>query len=292
VKRLENCQAPAKLNLFLHIVGRRADGYHLLQSVFQLIELADTLHFERRDDGEIARAAGPADVPAATDLCVRAARALQSVAKTRLGANITLEKRIPIGGGLGGGSSDAATTLIALNRLWNLGLSRAQLIALAATLGADVAFFLLGGNAFVEGIGDELAPILTPKRHFAVIYPGIAVPTGTIFSAPELTRNTTPLRISDFCASAEPGQLPVLEQDFGHNDLEAAAVARFAEVGAALTWLGRFGKARMSGSGACVFCGFATPEAALEPLEDLPLPWTGWVAKSLDRHPLADWLSD
>ena len=286
------CSAPAKLNLFLHVVGRRPDGYHLLQSAFQLIDLCDTVTLRVREDARIVRRAGAPGVAEDDDLCVRAARALQARTGTTRGAEITLEKNIPLGGGLGGGSSDAASTLIGLNRLWATGLSRGELIEVGLPLGADVPFFLFGRNAFVEGIGESLSALATPARFFCVIHPGVAVPTGEIFRAPELTRNTSPLKMSDFCESTGPGQLPVLEQDFGHNDLEAAAVARFSEVGAALGWLRRFGHARMSGSGACVFCAFDTREDALEPLRSLPSPWLGWVCRGLDDHPLASWVGD
>jgi 4-diphosphocytidyl-2-C-methyl-D-erythritol kinase len=286
------CLAPAKLNLFLHVVGRRDDGRHLLQTVFQLIDLADRLTIEDRADGLIERVGGAAGVAAGDDLCVRAARMLQTATGCSRGARITLEKRIPLGGGLGGGSSDAASTLIALNRLWKIGFSRARLMKLGLLLGADIPFFIFGQNAFAEGVGEELVAIRTPARFFCVIHPGVAVPTKVVFGAPELTRNTSKLKMPDFCASAGPGHLPVLEQDFGHNDLESAAVARFAEVGAALSWLGRFGKARMSGSGACAFSAFDSREEARKPLQELPAPWVGWVCEALELHPLAHWVGD
>lgn len=288
---LRDCLAPAKLNLFLHVIGRRDDGYHLLQSVFQLIDFGDVLHFSARGDGRVARH-GPNVGLAEDDLSVRAARLLQRRTDSALGVDIYLEKRIPIGGGLGGGSSDAATTLLALNRLWQLGLTRRELMAIGLSLGADVPFFLFGRNAFVEGVGEQLTAVVTPERHFALIYPGRALSTALVFGAPELTRNTDPIKMSDFCADAGSGGIPTLANDFGRNDLEPVAAARLPEVAAALEWLGRRGNARMSGSGACVFCAFASQQAALESLLGLPSQWTGWTCSSLPRHPLADWANE
>lgn len=289
-KVLLGCPAPAKLNLFLHVTGRREDGYHSLQTVFQLIDLDDTLDFECLDEPDIMRINALDGVAEEADLCVRAARALQRAADCQLGASITLEKRIPMGGGLGGGSSDAATTLIALNRLWQLKASREDLVSIGATLGADVPFFIFGHNAFAEGIGHELTQIETKARFFAVIHPGISVPTAAIFAAPELTRNRLPIKISDFCAGAQAVATDRLGADFGTNDLEAVAKARFPAVGEALEWLGRFGVARMTGSGACVFAAFDTRDAALSSLEGIPEKWTGWVCASRSSHPLYDWL--
>jgi 4-diphosphocytidyl-2-C-methyl-D-erythritol kinase len=288
--QLLDCAAPAKLNLFLHVIGRRADGYHLLQSVFQLIDLCDRLDFVVRDDGVIERLSALAGVAAEDDLCVRAAKALQSHAGCRLGASIRTRKAIPMGGGLGGGSSDAATTLMALNHLWRLGRSAKELARLGEKLGADVPFFLSGGNAFVEGIGEHITPIATPRHFYAVIHPGVAVPTALIFLASELTRNTLPLKMSDFCASANGAAIERLGVDFGHNDLEAVAKARFPEVARALSWLGQFGHARMTGSGACVFAAFDSRDEASASIESLPGTWKGWVCESYSRHPLADWL--
>ncbi len=292
MKSLLDCPAPAKLNLFLHVIGRREDGYHLLQSAFQLIDLADTLHFERREDARIVRTSELAGIRPDDDLVVRAATALQAASGSRLGVNISLEKRIPLGGGLGGGSSDAATTLIALNRLWECGLSRAALMQIGLTLGADVPFFVFGQNAFAQGVGELLTATGHSSDYYAVIHPGVAVPTALIFSASELTRDTKPVKISDFCASVRPGELPVPMRNFGHNDLEAAAVARFGEVGAALAWLGRSGHARMTGSGACVFGAFESRQAAQQSLLGMPGRWRGWVARGLDQHPLAGWTRD
>jgi len=242
---LHDCPAPAKLNLFLHVVGRRGDGYHLLQSVFQLISLCDMLHFDLREDEQILRVTEVEGVPQESDLIIRAARRLRQAAAARgrtvRGVDIRIDKQIPMGGGLGGGSSDAATTLLALNQLWQLGMSRAELMSLGVSLGADVPFFLLGENAFVEGIGEQLTPVDTPQGWFVVIHPGVAVPTPAIFGAPELTRDTKAVRIADFSAS------PL---GFGKNDLQAVAAHAFPAVAEALEWLSRHGEARMTGSGA------------------------------------------
>lgn len=287
---MTGCLAPAKLNLFLHVVGRRSDGYHLLQSVFQLVDLADRLDFAVRDDGVIERISDFSGVAEHDDLCVRAARALQQASGSTLGASIALEKHIPMGGGMGGGSSDAATTLIALNRLWQLDMSRTELAQIGLTLGADVPFFLAGQNALVEGIGEIITPVTTPTRCYAVIHPGISVPTAVIFGAPELTRNTLPLKMLDFCAGAQAVATERLGADFGHNDLEMVARARFPEVAEALQWLSRFGQARMTGSGACVFAACESSSIAEASIAGLPKTWRGWVCSSLARHPLADWL--
>ena len=278
---LHDCPAPAKLNLFLHVVGRRSDGYHLLQSVFQLISLCDVLHFDRRADANIVRITDVPGVAPKDDLIVRAARSLQQAAIARglppQGVDIRIDKQIPMGGGLGGGSSDAATTLLALNHLWDLGLSRSELMSLGVTLGADVPFFLLGQNAFVEGIGEQLTPIDTPGGCFVVIHPGVAVPTPVIFGSAELTRDTKAVRIADFSAGA-PG--------FGKNDLQAVAAQAFPAVADALKWLSAYGDARMTGSGACVFCRFGSEPEAEAVLKAVPSDWRGWTAQALPRHPL------
>ena len=278
---LHDCAAPAKLNLFLHVVGRRVDGYHLLQSVFQLISLSDRLHFDLRDDERIVRVTDVPGVPQEDDLIIRAARRLQETATARglsvRGVDVRIDKRIPMGGGLGGGSSDAATTLMALNALWKLELPRTELMALGVTLGADVPFFLLGQNAFVEGIGEQLTPVETPDGWFVVIHPGVSVPTPPIFRAAELTRDTKVVRIADFSAS------PL---GFGRNDLQAVAAHEFPAVADALRWLSRHGEARMTGSGACVFCRFGSELEADTVLQALPPTWRGWLVKSLSAHPL------
>ena len=285
MKHLHDCRAPAKLNLFLHVVGRREDGYHLLQSVFQLIDLADVLHFDLRDDEAIVRVTDVPDVPASDDLIVRAAKLLADAVTERggrpAGVNIAIEKCIPMGGGLGGGSSDAATALIALNHLWQAGLTRSELMALGLRLGADVPFFLLGENAFVEGIGERLTEVPTPAAWFVVIHPGISVPTPLIFRAPELTRNTKTVRIADFSAA------PL---GFGKNDLQAVAARAFSPVADAVEWLSSFGEARMTGSGACVFAAFASESEADAVLQSVPAAWRGWKARSLAAHPMANLL--
>lgn len=285
---LPNCPAPAKLNLFLHVVGRRSDGYHLLQSAFQLIDRADMLHFTLRDDAKICRTSDLPGVPAESDLVVRAACLLrQASGKTVPGVDIAVDKRLPMGGGLGGGSSDAATTLIALNHLWKTGLTRSELMALGLQLGADVPFFLFGGNAFVEGIGEALAPLETPDCWYLVIEPGIVVPTAAIFAAPELTRNTNPVRITDFSKG-----LVGVDAGFGKNDLQSVAVSRFPDIAQAIEWLAQYGIARMTGSGSCVFCAFSDERQADDALLRLPRSWAGWKAKSLRQHPLAELLPD
>ncbi|MFZ6690561.1 4-(cytidine 5'-diphospho)-2-C-methyl-D-erythritol kinase [Undibacterium sp. SXout20W] len=275
------CQAPAKLNLFLHVTGRRADGYHLLQTAFQLIDRSDTLDIEIRQDNNIVRTNEIPDVPADSDLIVRAARLLQRSTNCPLGANLTLHKILPMGGGLGGGSSDAASTLIALNHLWQTGLSKTELMQLGLQLGADVPFFIFGDNAFAEGVGEELHAIQTPERWFVVIEPGVQVPTPAIFSAKELTRDTKPVRIADFSSTAEM---------FWKNDLQTVACALFPAVDEAIKWLSQFGNAKMTGSGACVFCAFADESAADKVMQQVPDRWTSWKAKALSRHPMADLL--
>lgn len=266
--------APAKLNLFLHVVGRRADGYHLLQTAFRFIDHGDELGFSVRDDGVVRRVTEIAGVPAEADLCVRAARLLKRHAGSNLGADIELIKRLPIGGGLGGGSSNAATTLIVLNRLWQIGLARGQLQELALELGADVPVFVFGHNAFAEGVGERLAAIQLPPAWYLVLVPETAVSTAEIFSAPELTRNTNAITIAAFSV----GQ--------GRNDLEPVVCRRYPQVAHHLEWLRRYGDARMTGSGACVFCGFETEAQARQLLSELPADMRGFVARGLDRHPL------
>ena len=282
---LHHCAAPAKLNLFLHVTGRRADGYHLLQSVFQLIDLCDELDFDLRDDGRIVRTTDIADVPADADLAVRAARLLQAAAAERgiraPGADIAIHKRLPMGGGIGGGSSDAATTLIVLNHLWQAGFSRAELMRLGLQLGADVPFFLLGENAFVEGIGEQLTPVSTPPAWFVLVHPGVAVPTPIIFRSPELTRDTKVVRIADFSR-----RLPA----YGKNDLQAVAARAFPPVADALKWLSDHGDARMTGSGACVFAAFASESDADAVLRQVPVQWRSWKTQALAAHPLASLL--
>jgi len=276
--------APAKLNLFLHVTGRRADGYHTLQTVFQLIDLSDWLDFERRSDGRIVRE-GDLVGTVEDDLAVRAAQTLQRVSGTDFGATIRVAKRIPAGSGLGGGSSDAATTLIALNRLWEVGLSRAQLSALAVPLGADVAFFLHGTNAFAEGIGEQLTSIDTPPAWYAVTWPQVHVSTREMFGDCGLTRVTEATKIADFSAAA--GHFP--HTLFGANDLEAVARRRFPVIEDALARLQRHGVARMTGSGSAVFVATASEEDARKAVAECPPEWRSWAVQGLREHPLAAW---
>lgn len=267
--------APAKLNLFLHVLGRRPDGMHLLQTVFRFIDLEDRVGLAVRRDGSIRRRDPLPGVPADDDLAVRAARLLREATGCALGAEIALEKRIPMGGGLGGGSSDAATVLVALNRLWGTGLGRDRLAELGVRLGADVPVFVLGENALGEGIGERLRPLALPPAWYLVLAPQVAVSTKEIFSDPTLTRDTEALKIPPFL----PGQ--------GRNDLESVVGRRYPEVARHLDWLrGRVPGARMSGSGACVFGEFDAEGAAREAHAALPGSMRGFVAKGLDRHPL------
>lgn len=266
--------APAKLNLFLHVVGRRADGYHLLQTLFRFVDYGDTLHFAPREDGQVRLLNPLPGVPEESDLTVRAARLLQQAANCTRGADIRLEKRLPMGGGLGGGSSDAATVLLALNHLWQLGLSRERLQALGLTLGADVPVFIFGRTAFAEGVGEALQAVPAAPAWYLVLQPPVAVPTVDIFRAPELKRDTPAMAAADW----RPG--------LGGNDLEPVACARFPEVARHLAWLRRFGRARMSGSGACVFAEFPDQAGAEAAVAQLPPDMRGWVAPGLDSHPL------
>lgn len=275
---MHHCPAPAKLNLFLHVTGRRADGYHLLQTAFQLIDRCDLLHYDVRDDRVIRRSSDIDGVPHDSDLVVRAARLLQQATDTPHGATIALEKHLPMGGGLGGGSSDAATTLIVLNHLWQTGLTRNELMRLGLQLGADVPFFLLGKNAFAEGVGEDLIEVATPAQWFVIIEPGVSIPTAVIFTSPELTRDTKPVTLLDFSGA---------QKNFGKNDLQSVAIKQFPSVGDAIEELGQFGAARMTGSGACVFCAFATQELAQTVATKIAPRWKAWVAQALDRHPLA-----
>jgi 4-diphosphocytidyl-2-C-methyl-D-erythritol kinase len=292
LRALYEVPAPAKLNLFLHIVGRRADGYHLLQSPFVLIDWADTLHFERRDDGRLARHdLGPA-LPE-DDLCLRAARALRVASGTALGADIHIDKQVPWGAGMGGGSSDAASTLLALNRLWGLNLPRAQLAAIGLKLGADVPFFVGGENAFVEGIGEKLKPIALPSTWFAVVKPPQAIATHSIFGHPALKRDTEAVIVEGSSEEAGRNGLPAdWLQGFGKNDLQPPAEDRCPEVAQAARWLAaRYGNSRMTGSGSAVFArvGMAGSPVAALPVEELPPGWVGRMCRSLVQHPLAGW---
>ena len=266
--------APAKLNLMLHVTGRRADGYHLLQTVFRFIDYGDTLRFVLRDDGVIARLSDVVGVPETEDLTLRAARLLQQEGGARLGVNIALEKRLPLGGGLGGGSSDAATTLIALNRLWGVNLPRARLQELALKLGADVPVFVFGESAVAEGIGEKLTPLALPPAWYVVLIPPLSVSTSRIFQDPDLIRDSNPIRIPPFSVIS------------GRNDLEPVVCRHYPEVARHLAWLRQFGVALMTGSGACVFAEFGTESEAYQVLQQLPATMRGIVAPGLDRHPL------
>jgi 4-diphosphocytidyl-2-C-methyl-D-erythritol kinase len=273
--------APAKINLFLHITGQRPDGYHTLQSVFQLLDYYDTLHLSVRDDGQVIRTHPIEHVPAEQDLCVRAARALQQATGCTLGVNITLEKQIPMGGGLGGGSSDAATVLLALNQLWSLQLSRQQLMAIGLTLGADVPVFVFGQTAWAEGIGEVLSPVELPinmhDQHYLVLTPHENVATAKIFANSRLTRDTKPLKIADFSSQAN--------SKLFRNDLENVVCEEFPSVAATLRWLHQFGEAKMSGSGASVFVVVNSKQEAVELLANKPTNTSGFVAKGIQYHP-------
>ena len=273
-------KAPAKVNRFLHITGQRPDGYHLLQTVFQLIDLEDHVTIDCRLDGAIVRTNGPSNVKPEDDLVIRAAQLLKETSKTALGCNIHLEKNIPMGAGLGGGSSDAATVLWGLNELWNTRLTRQELMNLGVRLGADVPFFLLGQNAFAEGIGEILHPIELPETTLLVIYPKVHIPTVDIFKSPDLTRNHPTVTMSDFIESANFDQ-------FGCNDCEKVVVQKYQEVAAALEWLRQkapLSSPRMSGSGSSVFTALE-PNLAKILLNQLPNQWIGFVVRGLHRHP-------
>jgi 4-diphosphocytidyl-2-C-methyl-D-erythritol kinase len=297
LRALYDVPAPAKLNLFLHVVGRRADGYHLLQSVFVLLDWCDTLHFERRDDGQFARHdLGPA-LPA-DDLSLRAARALQQASGTSFGVDIAVMKRVPWGAGLGGGSSDAASTLLALNRLWGLQWPRERLQQLALPLGADVPFFVGGRNAFVEGIGERLTPVDVPRQWFALVKPEPSIPTAAIFSSPLLRRDNEAAIVTDFLADTQLKQWLSGEgtgsaaMQYGRNDLQAPAEHHCPEVAQAARWLeARYGSSRMSGSGSTVFAraGAGDQPVATWDESDLPPRWVGRLSRSLEQHPLVGW---
>ncbi|WP_431521861.1 4-(cytidine 5'-diphospho)-2-C-methyl-D-erythritol kinase [Fluviibacter phosphoraccumulans] len=274
--------APAKLNLFLHVTGQRVDGYHTLQTLFRFVALYDTLRFVPRSDDRVVLANPIPGVAPETDLTVRAAEALRRAAGIRDGVTIHLLKRLPMGGGLGGGSSDAATVLLALNYLWRLGASQAELQALALPLGADVPIFVFGQSAFAEGVGEALSPVALPPAWYLILHPGVAVPTARIFTAPDLTRDTPPIEARAWADAMVRG--------VGTNDLEAVAVALYPEVGVALDWLRAqpetTGRIRMTGSGACVFAVFDDEQTAQAVQQRLPAAWQGWVCAGLDQHPL------
>ncbi len=277
--------APAKLNLFLHVVGRRADGYHLLQTLFRFLDHGDRLRIEARADGEIRLRDPLPGVPVEADLCYRAAVLLRQHAGCRLGAEIALEKLLPMGGGLGGGSSDAATVLIALNHLWRLDLPRDELRALGLRLGADVPIFIFGRSALAEGVGEVLRAVTPSPATYVVLIPPVEVSTASVFKQPGLTRDTPEIKIA---ALPESGP----EAGFGHNDLEPVVTGLYPEVAECLAWLGRFGAARMTGSGACVFAAFPDQATANAVMARKPEHWKGFVADGIDRHPLFDIVRD
>lgn len=286
LRALYDVAAPAKLNFFLHVIGRRADGYHLLQSLFVLIDWCDTLHFERREDGRLARHDLGVELPA-DDLCLRAARSLQQLSGTSFGAEISIDKQLPAGAGMGGGSSDAASTLLALNRLWGLNWPRARLAEIALTLGADVPFFVGGHNAFVEGIGERLTPVPVPTQWLAVVKPPQSIETRAIFGSPLLVRDTEAVILEGFLADT-------CAPNFGRNDLQPPAEAVCPEVAQAASVLNdRFGNSRMSGSGSAVFARAGMSEQPVAQIPENLLP--GWVARmcrSLQQHPLVGWAAD
>lgn len=271
--------APAKLNLFLHITGRRADGYHLLQTLFQFLDHGDMLDFELRADGRITRPTGPGEIAEADDLVVRAAQLLRESSGVRHGVDIHLHKRLPHQAGLGGGSSDAATTLVALNRLWAVGLDTEALAALALELGADVPVFVRGRAAWAEGVGEILTPVDLPEPWYLVLQPGCRIVTREVFQAPDLTRNSAAITITHFYAGE------------GHNDFEPVVRKRYPPVAQALDWLGQRAPARLTGSGACVFAAFESESAAQRVLGALPQAWQGFVARGRNQSPLLDRLT-
>jgi 4-diphosphocytidyl-2-C-methyl-D-erythritol kinase len=270
--------APAKVNLFLHVTGRRADGYHLIESLFALIDLADTVTLAVRDDGEIVREREVPGLPESSDLAIRAALALKDASGTRLGATVGVEKRIPLGGGLGGGSSDAASVLLGLDRLWGLRMSRDELAAIGLVLGADVPFFVRGENAIVRGVGEIVRPVSLPRQWLALAIPPVAVLTAEIFAAPELTRSTASAKID------------VFSEGYGRNDLAGVAASRHPAVAQAIGALAAAaGEARMTGSGACAIARCDSAEHAGATVAALPEGTAGRVVRTLARHPLAGW---
>lgn len=266
--------APAKLNLFLHITGRRDDGYHLLQTVFQFVEFSDQLFFALRDDGQICRTSDLPGVEPEADLVVRAAKALQTVSGCTLGVDVRVEKHLPMGGGIGGGSSDAATVLVALNRLWNVSLSTDELAKIGAQLGADVPVFVRGKAAWAEGVGEILTPISPPEPWYVILMPDVNVNTGKVFSDPELTRDLQAITIRDFLSG------------HGGNVCQKVVVKHYPKVAQAIDWLSHFAPAKMTGTGACVFAAFEREEQAKAVTEALPSGWRGVVAKGANSSPL------
>ena len=276
--------APAKINLFLHITGQRVDGYHLLQTVFRLLDFYDTIYLKPTKTSEIRRVNEVEGVPEAQDLCVRAAKLLQQYSQCKLGAEILVKKNIPMGGGLGGGSSDAATVLMALNRLWALNLSRAELLKLGLQLGADVPFFIFGYNAWAEGVGEQLQKIILNNAYYVVLNPNVHISTAQIFANKQLTKSTIPKTMSDFSGMTNSAGSNIASEFT--NQLEGIVCNDYPEVLACINWLRQFGDARMSGSGASVFLEVASEEVANEICNQKPKEVQGFVAKGLDQHPM------
>jgi 4-diphosphocytidyl-2-C-methyl-D-erythritol kinase len=282
--------APAKINLFLHITGQRADGYHLLQTVFRILDLYDKIRLKTTTDGTIKRVNDVAGVTAEQDLCIRAAKLLQQHTQCSLGVEIFVEKNIPMGGGLGGGSSDAATVLLALNRLWGLNLRRNELMSLGLKLGADVPFFIFGKNAWAEGVGEKLEAINLCDAYYVVLNPNIHISTAQIFANKQLTKNTIPKTMSDFSGAAKLTACNLIAEFT--NDLEKIVCSEYPAVLDCLNWLSQFGDARMSGSGASVFLEVGDEKIAAEICNQKPKNIQGFVAKGLNQHPLIDFTSD
>jgi len=267
--------APAKINLFLHITGQRDDGYHLLQTAFQFLDYGDVLQFEIQDNPSIVLSPSLDGVDDNDNLIIRAARTLQNAANIKQGVNITIEKRLPMGGGLGGGSSNAATTLVALNQLWQCHLSKSKLAQLGLTLGADVPIFIHGEAAWAEGIGEQLSPISPSEPWYAVLVPDCHVSTSEVFSSQELTRDCEPITISRFLSGE------------GRNICEDVVTKHYPQVSEALSWLSQYGKARMTGTGACIFASFDSRVQAQQVITAKPAHWQGFVAKGCNRSPLS-----
>lgn len=268
--------APAKLNLFLHITGRREDGYHLLQTVFQILDYGDTIALTPRSDGHIVRTSELAGVAPEQDLVVKAARLLQQHSGSSLGADIHVEKNLPMGGGLGGGSSNAATVLVGLNAIWETGLDEDALAALGLQLGADVPVFVRGRGAWAEGVGEQLTPIELPEPWYVVIAPAVSVSTAELFASSQLTRNCRPITIADFLSGA------------GQNVFEPVVKSRYGAVAEALDWLGQYGPARLTGSGGCVYAPFDSEQQARDVWKRRPDNWSGFVARGLNNSPLLE----
>ncbi len=268
--------SPAKLNLMLHITGRREDGYHLLQTVFQFIDLYDQLHFETTNDLQIQRVSSQTPVEQSEDIVIRAAKMLQHRYQIRQGVTISIEKQIPVGGGLGGGSSNAASCLLALNTLWDIGLSIDQLAEMGLELGADVPVFVHGFAAWADGIGERLTPVKLPEKHYLVVNPDIHVSTAEIFNAEELTRVCDPITIRDFLDGS------------GANVCEPVVRKRYAVIAEALDWLSQFTEARLTGTGACIYAPFDSQQVAEKVKSRLPQQWQGYVVQGMNKNPVLE----